>query len=128
MNPAIFMATAALLWTGHKPPMAHVPTPTPAALISTYVARGLAWWGKTPACGQPQVIIVPQSVLGPGIMGDANLATCVIRLPSTYVYWAPEMECRVTFHEEGHLEGFGHQPGTIMQAVYYEGPFAQCDS
>jgi hypothetical protein len=74
-----------------------------------------AFWGQTPACGQPTIT---QAELGPSVAGLADLSTCSITLANELPLGAG-WQCMVAVHEYGHLLGMPHSsdPTNVMYPV-----------
>jgi hypothetical protein len=83
-----------------------------------------AFWGQTPACGQPS--IEPAALPAP-LVGLANLADCSIQVDPTRLTFAGAA-CAVVLHEFGHLVGREHSldPTDVMYPIMRNPPPWPC--
>jgi hypothetical protein len=74
-----------------------------------------AFWGQTPACGQPSIGLTE---FPPPTVGLADLADCSITVDPSRLTFAGA-ECMTVVHEFGHLLGQEHSldPESVMYPV-----------
>jgi hypothetical protein len=74
-----------------------------------------AFWGQTPACGQPS--IKPAALPAP-VVGRADFADCSIVVDPSRLTYAGSA-CMTVVHEYGHELGLGHStdPNDVMYPV-----------
>jgi hypothetical protein len=76
-----------------------------------------AFWGQTPACGQPTI---SRAELPPPVVGLADLSGCAILIDPSRLRGAG-MVCMAVLHEYGHELGLGHStdPNNVMYPVIH---------
>lgn len=85
----------------------------PAAWVDESVSVARAYWGGAlPPCGQPTVNLAWSDGGLHGGMADAPV--CLIGIDSTRLTFTRRDFCALIAHEWGHLLGYAHTPGTVM--------------
>jgi hypothetical protein len=96
----------------------------PFALLAARMTA-TRYWGGEPPCGPLRVNPQP---LPAGVLGQADQASCTIRINNRYKRWPWPALCTIAVHEAGHLHGLTHaSPYWVMHATY-RGAISACVS